>query len=194
MHTCQSGETNLFSEVAMNNATLDTTDKDDVFVNSFFETRDAFLNMSIANPELMKIVEEGLVASVCGSNLKYTDDGEMEQEKNFKYNTTGKEVIERDLYEFQVTTGGATSETASKAAFDAGDIAARYCFIYSRLCLPSKEIVGGSKSEQLHKQKSLALNAVLDTLMQPKEQTKALYSSAVILYTSPGEIALCGLT
>ncbi|GJU44694.1 hypothetical protein Tco_1201960, partial [Tanacetum coccineum] len=104
--------------------------------------------------------EEGLVVSVCGSSLEYTDDGEMEQEKNFKYNTTGKEVIGGDL------------ETASKAAFDAGDAAARYCFIYSRLCPPSKELVGGSKCEQPRKQKFLALKAMLDTLMQPKEQMK----------------------
>lgn len=34
----------MFIQVAVNNVTLDTTDKDDVFVNSFFETRDAFLN------------------------------------------------------------------------------------------------------------------------------------------------------
>ncbi|GKG10815.1 hypothetical protein Tco_0342215, partial [Tanacetum coccineum] len=44
----------------------------------------------------------------------------------------GTEVIGGDMYEFQVTTGGATSETASKAKFDAGDAAARYCFVYSR--------------------------------------------------------------
>ncbi|GJW00423.1 hypothetical protein Tco_1555674 [Tanacetum coccineum] len=54
---------------------------------------------------------------------------------------------------------------------------------------PSIELVGGSKSEQLQKQKSLALKAMLDTLMQPKEQTKAMYSSAVISYTSLGERA-----
>ncbi|GKC87741.1 hypothetical protein Tco_1148390 [Tanacetum coccineum] len=75
--------------------------------------------------------EEGLVVSVCGASLAYTDDGEMEQEENFEYNTTGTEVIGGDMYEFQVTTGGATSETASKAEFDAGDAAARYCFVYS---------------------------------------------------------------
>nr|GFB23088.1 histone H3-K56 acetyltransferase, RTT109 [Tanacetum cinerariifolium] len=165
MHTCQSGETNLFSEVAMNNATLDTTDKDDVFVNSFFETRDAFLN-----------IVQGLDITALYNLEVYC-----------------KPRVDEDC-RGRISSKRATSETASKAAFDAGDVAARYCFIYSRLCLPSKEIVGGSKSEQLHKQKSLALKAVLDTLIQPKEQTKALYSSAVILYTSPGEIALCGLT
>nr|GEZ52971.1 Toll/interleukin-1 receptor (TIR) domain-containing protein [Tanacetum cinerariifolium] len=79
MYTFQSGETNLFSEVAVNNVTLDTMDKDDVFVK-----------------------KEGLAVSVCGSSLEYTDDGEIELEKNFKYNTTSKEVIGGDLYESQV--------------------------------------------------------------------------------------------
>ncbi|GKB26388.1 adenylate kinase [Tanacetum coccineum] len=91
-HTCQSGETNLFSEVAVNNVTLDTTDKDDVFVNSFFETHDAFLNkcqkshfqfdtlsrakkpvskrlkLSIANPELMKMLRKERVRLLVGSS------------------------------------------------------------------------------------------------------------------------------
>ncbi|GJZ11511.1 hypothetical protein Tco_0546270 [Tanacetum coccineum] len=192
------------ARIVVNNVTLDTMDKDDVFVNSFFETHDAVQGLDITalyNPEVYckprvdedvawlsnwpignildagdKVnvcifEEEGLVVSVCGSSLKYTDDGEIEQEKNFEYNTTGKEVIGGDL-------AMSTSKTASKAAFDAGDAAARYCFIYSRLCPPSKEL----------------LKAVLDTLMQPKEQTKAMYSSVVISYTSPGEIALCGST
>ncbi|GJW00424.1 Toll/interleukin-1 receptor domain-containing protein [Tanacetum coccineum] len=159
---------NLIHQVAVNNVTLDTTDKDNVFVNTFFETRDAFLNKcqtshfqvqglditALYNPEVYckpivdedvawlsnwpignildageKVnvcifIEEGLVVSVCGANLEYTDDGEIEQEENFEYNTTGKEVIGGDLYEFQVTRGGATSETVSKAAFDVGDVAA----------------------------------------------------------------------
>ncbi|GJY86624.1 hypothetical protein Tco_0500650 [Tanacetum coccineum] len=124
-------------KVAVNNVTLDTTDKDDVFVNSFFETRDAFFNKcqkshfqvqglditALYNPEvfckprvdedvpwlsnwlienildasdnvIVRIfVEEGLVVTVCGASLEYTDDGEMEQEENFEYNTTSKEVI-----------------------------------------------------------------------------------------------------
>ncbi|GKD03838.1 hypothetical protein Tco_1178812 [Tanacetum coccineum] len=127
MHMCQSGETNLFFEVVVNNVTLDTTDKDDVFVNSFFETRDAFLNKcqkshfqvqelditALYNPEVYCkprvdedvawlsnwlienildasdnvnvciFVEEGLVVTLCGASLEYTDDGEMEQEENF---------------------------------------------------------------------------------------------------------------
>ncbi|KAI3794060.1 hypothetical protein L1987_36685 [Smallanthus sonchifolius] len=44
LHTCPSGEKNQLSEVVVNDVTLDTKDTDDVFVNSFFETRDAFLN------------------------------------------------------------------------------------------------------------------------------------------------------
>nr|KAJ0202032.1 hypothetical protein LSAT_V11C600316440 [Lactuca sativa] len=48
IHTCHSGEKNLLSELSLQvmvkNMTVDTKDKDDVFVNSFFETRDAFLN------------------------------------------------------------------------------------------------------------------------------------------------------
>ncbi|XP_076886476.1 histone acetyltransferase HAC12-like [Bidens hawaiensis] len=44
LHTCHSGERNQLSEVVVNDVTLDTKDTDDVFVNSFFETRDAFLN------------------------------------------------------------------------------------------------------------------------------------------------------
>nr|GEX61957.1 hypothetical protein [Tanacetum cinerariifolium] len=75
-----------------------------------------------------EISKEGLVVSVCGVSLEYTDDGEVEQEENFEYNATGKEVIGGDLYEFQVTTGGATSDTA----FDARNAAALYCFVYSR--------------------------------------------------------------
>ncbi|GKD74852.1 hypothetical protein Tco_1333134 [Tanacetum coccineum] len=203
--------------VTVNNVTLDTADKDDVFGSriryncliqpgGLLKTRVDEDVVWLSNWPIGNILdagdkvnvcifeEEGLVVSVCGSSLEYTDDGKMEQEKNFEYNITGKEVIRGDLYEFQVTTGGATSETASKAAFDADDAAARYCFIYSRLFPPLKELVGGSKSEQLQKQKSLALKAVLDSLMQPKEQTKAMYSSTVISYTSPGEIALCGST
>ncbi|KAL4577364.1 hypothetical protein LXL04_013473 [Taraxacum kok-saghyz] len=43
-HTCHSGEKNPLSEVIVNNVTVVTKDKDDVFGNSFFETRDAFLN------------------------------------------------------------------------------------------------------------------------------------------------------
>ncbi|GJR03000.1 hypothetical protein Tco_0525984 [Tanacetum coccineum] len=200
--------TNLFSKVAVNNVTLDTTDKDDVFVNSFFETRDAFLNMvqglditALYNPEVYckprvdedvawlsnwpignildagdKVnvcifEEEGLVVSVCGSSLEFTDDGEIEQEKNFEYNTTGKEVIGGDLYEFQCETCAKyyLCESCYKMRLGA--------YHRHRLCPPSKELVGGSKSEQLQKQKSLALKAVLDSLMQPKEQTKAMYSS-----------------
>ncbi|KAK9050683.1 hypothetical protein SSX86_030344 [Deinandra increscens subsp. villosa] len=44
LHTCPSGEKNKLLEVLVNDVTLDTKDTDDVFVNSFFETRDAFLN------------------------------------------------------------------------------------------------------------------------------------------------------
>ncbi|CAI9284689.1 unnamed protein product [Lactuca saligna] len=44
MHTCHSGENNLLYEVMVKNMIVDTKDKDDVFVNSFFETPDAFLN------------------------------------------------------------------------------------------------------------------------------------------------------
>ncbi|GKC06757.1 adenylate kinase [Tanacetum coccineum] len=38
-------------------------------------------------------VDEGLVVIVCGASLEYTNDGEMEQEENFEYNTTSKDVI-----------------------------------------------------------------------------------------------------
>ncbi|KAJ9540675.1 hypothetical protein OSB04_027181 [Centaurea solstitialis] len=44
IHTCHSGEKNQLSEVAVSDVTVDTKDTDDVLVNSFFETRDAFLN------------------------------------------------------------------------------------------------------------------------------------------------------
>ncbi|KAJ0469388.1 putative histone acetyltransferase chromatin regulator PHD family [Helianthus annuus] len=44
LHACHSSEKKQLSEVVVNDVTLDTKDTDDVFVNSFFETRDAFLN------------------------------------------------------------------------------------------------------------------------------------------------------
>ncbi|GJT73689.1 putative TIR domain, P-loop containing nucleoside triphosphate hydrolase, partial [Tanacetum coccineum] len=46
-------------------------------------------------------VEEGLLVSVYGASLEYTDDGEVEQEENFENNAIGEEEIGGDLSEFE---------------------------------------------------------------------------------------------
>nr|GEV16097.1 histone acetyltransferase HAC1-like isoform X3 [Tanacetum cinerariifolium] len=156
MHTCQSGETNLFSEVAVNNVTLDTTDKDDVFVNSFFETRDAFLNkcqkshfqfdtLSRAKYSSMMILYHLIykppIKPTCAACLV-----DVVVEQCWQCKTCAKYYLCEACYKMRL---GA--------------------YHPHRLCPPSIELVGGSKSEQLQKQKSLALKAVLDTLMHASQ-------------------------
>ncbi|GKD02345.1 histone acetyltransferase HAC1-like protein isoform X3, partial [Tanacetum coccineum] len=156
MHTCQSGETNLFSEVVVNNVTLDTTDKDDVFVNSFFETRDAFLNkcqkshfqfdtLSRAKYSSMMILYHLIykppIKPTCAACLV-----DVVVERCWQCETCAKYYLCEACYKMRL---GA--------------------YHPHRLCPPSIELVGGSKSEQLQKQKSLALKAVLDTLMHASQ-------------------------
>lgn len=152
IHICHSGEKNLLSEVVVNDVTLDTKDTDDVFVNSFFETRDAFLNKCQKSHFQFDTLARAKYSSMM-----------------ILYHLIYKPV-------FKPTCTACHMDVVVELCWQC-DICAKYYICDScykmrcgachphRLNPPSMELVCGSKTQQLQMLKDLTLKIVLDTLI-----------------------------
>lgn len=152
MHTCHSGEKNLFSEVVVNDVNLDTKDTDDVSMNIYFETRDAFLNKCQRSHFQFDTL----------SRAKYSS-------MMILYHLIHKPVI-------KPTCTACHTDVVVERCWQC-DICAKYyicelCYKMRRgayhphrLIPPSMEIICGSKKEQLQTQRAAMLKAVMDVLM-----------------------------
>ncbi|XP_071706322.1 histone acetyltransferase HAC12-like isoform X2 [Rutidosis leptorrhynchoides] len=159
VHTCHSGEKNLLSEVVVNDVNLDTKDTDDVSVNSFFETRDSFLNKC--------------------------------QKSHFQFDTLFRAKYSSMMILYHLIHKPVIRPTCTACHMDVAvercwqcDICPKYYICEScynirsgahhphRLFPPSVDVVGGSKIEQLQKQKDLKLKAVMDVLMHASKCEK----------------------
>ncbi|KVI09015.1 histone H3-K56 acetyltransferase, RTT109 [Cynara cardunculus var. scolymus] len=158
MHTCHSGEKNLLSEVAVSNVTIDTKDKDDVLVNSFFETRDAFLNKcqkshfqfdTLARAKyssmmiLYHLIHKPVTKPICTA--------------------CHKDVLVDDCWHCDICAKFYVCESCYKMKGGA---------YHPHMLNPpsnSMEVVCGSKNDQVQKHKALTLKAVLDALIHASQ-------------------------
>ncbi|KAI3783371.1 hypothetical protein L1987_42450 [Smallanthus sonchifolius] len=156
LHTCHSGEKNQPSEVVVNDVTLDTKDTDDVFVNSFFETRDAFLNkcqkshfqfdtLSRAKYSSMMILYH-LIYKPVNKPTCTACHADIVAELCWHCDTCAKYYICESCYKMR-----------------------HGAYHPHSLNPPSMDIDCGSISQQLQMQKDWKLKFVLDTLMHASE-------------------------
>ncbi|KAL8193422.1 hypothetical protein R6Q57_026557 [Mikania cordata] len=156
LHVCHSGERSQLYEVVVNDVTLDTKDTDDVFVNSFFETRDAFLNKCQKSHFQFDTL----------SRAKYSS-------MMILYHLIYKPVI-------KPTCTACHTDVVVELCWQC-DTCAKYYICEScykmrhgayhphRLNPPSMDFDCGSKSQQFQMQKDRMLKFVLDTLMHASE-------------------------
>lgn len=158
MHTCHSGEKNLLSEVAVSNVTIDTKDKDDVLVNSFFETRDAFLNKCQKSHFQFDTLARAKYSSMM---ILY----HLIHKPVTKPTCTAchKDVLVDHCWHCDICAKFYVCESCYKMKGGA--------YHPHRLNPPSSsmEVVCGSKCDQVQKHKALTLKAVLDALIHASQ-------------------------
>ncbi|CAH1437532.1 unnamed protein product [Lactuca virosa] len=156
MHTCHSDEKNLLSEVVVKNVTVDTKDKDDVFVNSFFETRDAFLNKCQKSHFQFDTLSHAKYSSMM---ILYHL---IHKPPPIKPTCTAcnKDVVVERCWHCDICTKYNVCESCYKMK--------RGAYHPHRLNPPSLILVRGSKPGHGH-QKPMTLKAVLDVLMHASQ-------------------------
>ncbi|KAI3520951.1 hypothetical protein L1887_10406 [Cichorium endivia] len=157
MHTCHSGEKNLLSEVVVKNVTVDTKDKDDVFVNSFFETRDAFLNKCQKSHFQFDTLSRAKYSSMM---IMYHL---IHKPPAIKPTCTAchKDVVVERCWHCDICTKYNVCESCYKMK--------RGAYHPHRLIPPSVVVVRGSNTRHIQKQKPMTLKAVLDVLMHASQ-------------------------